>query len=44
MENTDTYFSHTLQYDFLCNQKEGVQRINIAQQVADGNEHVVLLR
>ncbi|KAL1262658.1 hypothetical protein QQF64_005397, partial [Cirrhinus molitorella] len=33
-----------LWYDFLCNQKEGVQRINTAQQVADGNEHVVLLR
>ncbi|KAG1930353.1 neurogenic locus notch protein [Pimephales promelas] len=34
----------TLQYDFSCNQNDGVQRINTAQQVADGNEHVVLLR
>ncbi|XP_051773782.1 protein eyes shut homolog [Ctenopharyngodon idella] len=34
----------TLQYDFSCNQNEGVQRLNTAQQVADGDEHVVLLR
>ncbi|XP_067277909.1 protein eyes shut homolog [Pseudorasbora parva] len=34
----------TLQYDFSCNQNEGVQQINTAQQVADGKEHVVLLR
>ncbi|CAM4725781.1 unnamed protein product [Leuciscus chuanchicus] len=34
----------TLQYDFSCNQSDGVQRINTAQQVADGNEHVVRLR
>ncbi|RXN10513.1 eyes shut-like protein [Labeo rohita] len=33
-----------LWYDFMCNQKEGVKRINTAQQVADGNEHVVLLK
>nr|XP_009305790.1 protein eyes shut homolog isoform X2 [Danio rerio] len=31
-------------YDFLCNQKQGVQRINTAQWVADGNEHVVIFR
>jgi len=39
-----THITHTLQYDFSCNQNDGVQRINTAQQVADGNEHVVLLR
>nr|XP_055025772.1 protein eyes shut homolog [Misgurnus anguillicaudatus] len=34
----------TLQYDFSCNRRERVERINTTQQVADGNEYVAFFR